>query len=149
MTAKPISKTAICKRCNSETVSWAKSARTGKFYLVEVFDYDGVLKSDRIDFHSRYCGNPEAHQQEQDEIHAGFKESNQWHEEIVREREEISAVETAKFFLNLHDLCKNDRTGSMLRLEQLYRNNNANPDARTGTEIKFMEAALGLTVYED
>lgn len=59
-------KPATCEKCNSTDVAWAKSKRTGKFYLTEVFtDSDGDRVTARNDFHSKYCGKSELHDSKQ------------------------------------------------------------------------------------
>jgi hypothetical protein len=56
-TTEPVYKTAKCKRCNSKTVAWQTSKKTGRYYLTEVFRYDGEDRTDHRDFHSAYCAD--------------------------------------------------------------------------------------------
>lgn len=59
-------KAAHCDRCKSDNVAWFKSKRTGHYYLCEVFtDEEGDRVSSSRDFHSKYCGKPEAHAEAQ------------------------------------------------------------------------------------
>lgn len=58
-----------CRFCNSTTVAWAKSQRTGKRYLIEVFKDDaGHDRASHTDFHSTYCGKANIHKDRQSEI---------------------------------------------------------------------------------
>lgn len=59
-----VDRTHTCKRCGSTDVTWVQSGR-GKWYLIEVFDYDGEHRADVHDFHSRYCGKAELHDEKQ------------------------------------------------------------------------------------
>lgn len=62
-----VDRTHTCKRCGSTDVTWHQSNR-GKWYLIEVFDYDGTARASATDFHSKYCGKPDLHISKQAEI---------------------------------------------------------------------------------
>lgn len=163
MTRELVSQTATCKRCGSETVTWQTSAKTGKYYLTEVFDYDGIEKTDRRDFHSNYCGKPELHKAEQDEINGDYAERDQAVKKAVARREE----ETVNHFLALHDRCKSmpdvarAEVADLERRVEYEKRNWISMDTMTDamnqraevksmeTEIKFMRAALGMDQDQD
>lgn len=64
----PVSKTATCKKCGSTNVTWCRG-KTGKYYLTEVFNYGtDNERTHKTDFHSNYCGKPDAHYFKQFEI---------------------------------------------------------------------------------
>jgi hypothetical protein len=135
-----VSKTATCKKCNSDTVAWAKSKRSGKFYLTEVFiDYEDDQVTDYRDFHSAYCGKPELHAAKQAELRGDFQ--------VEVEDDDAPDDESAKFFLALHDLCKSDpeaaRAGLASRQSRLARIQAPQEAARLTAEISFMLVALG------
>jgi hypothetical protein len=161
MTRTIVTKTAKCKRCNSTTVTWNQGT-SGKWYLTEVFDYEGFLKSDHKDFHSNYCGKPELHKAEQDEINGDYAKQEERREQAATK----SAADTADYFLGLHDLCKADPDAARAMLAELERKvkyeeahwismdyftdscRQQDQVKRMKTEIRFMEAALGITTYD-
>lgn len=62
-----VHRNATCKRCDSTDVTWQTGA-SGKWFLTEVFVYDGIEKTSYRDFHSTYCGKRELHDAKQGEI---------------------------------------------------------------------------------
>lgn len=111
-------KPATCSRCNSDTVAWFKSKRTGKFYLCEVFtDDEGDRVASSRDFHSSYCGNAEAHRIEQ--------ERRTGHDSTKREAFEnetgISYDTLAQE--NALDISNLDTLGKVLAIADLARSN--------------------------
>jgi len=160
-----------CKRCGSKNVAWRES-NTGKWYLIEVFDFGSEehgtdFKAHYRDFHSGYCGKPELHEVEQHSISTQLGVEAEEREKFIVRVEEKKAAEESEFFLKLHDLCKNNRelaeTALQGRRDQLaYEERNyVSMDTltdherqralvkRLNMEIKFMEAALGPTTYDD
>jgi hypothetical protein len=153
-----------CKKCGSHTVVWQKSRKTGKFYLTEVFtDNTGDLVSDRRDFHSLYCGDAALHTAKQRELRQEADNAEaEW-----EAREEASAMESAQYFLDLHDLCKRDPEMAgrelgkrMARLDAImdqptsmdYMTEHMRELAekkRLTAEISFMRAAMGEVDLED
>jgi hypothetical protein len=158
MARELVSRTARCKRCGSETVTWQQGT-SGKWYLSEVFDYDGIQKTDHKDFHSHYCNDPLLHDEEQLEIESDFAQQQQDREQAI----EQAGAETAQFFLTLHATCKNDPSRARVMLENrehTVRHEKQNWISmdyftescrqqdlvkRLEAEIKFMGAALGCT----
>lgn len=69
---KPVDRTHTCKRCGSTTVTWQSKGEKPnlKWWLSEVFMVDGVEQSNRLDFHTKFCGKPELHTAEQAELDA-------------------------------------------------------------------------------
>ena len=81
-----VDKTAKCKRCGSQTVTWQTSAKTGRYYLTEVFRYEDGDKTDRRDFHSAYCELPARHAEKQDEIFKAQHAKDAAAEKVEREK---------------------------------------------------------------
>lgn len=155
-----------CKRCGSQTVAWKTSSKTGKWYLIELFDFDGEWRGNYKDFHSTYCGKPDEHAMKQAQISEalGIQFANEL--EDYRQREERANAENARMFLKLHDLCKNDPDEA--RQEIADRERKIEIEGRGLTmdymteftrstakikqwrvEIEFMKAALGEVEYAD
>jgi hypothetical protein len=80
MRYEPIGRNATCKRCGSTTVTWQQGT---KWYLTEVFTVNGQEDmSAKTDFHSSYCGNPQAHNVEQQRHDHVYGEWQREHERI-------------------------------------------------------------------
>lgn len=91
-----VSRTHTCKRCNSTDVTWVQSVK-GKWYLIEVFDYEGTDRAEKTDFHSKYCGKPELHTAEQSRINARMRgEAEEREADAERREAERVADEAAK-----------------------------------------------------
>jgi hypothetical protein len=136
-------KPAHCDKCDSTTVAWFKSKRTGKYYLCEVFtDNEGDRVSNHRDFHSKYCGNPDAHNLEQARIRGDFKPEpvpapepdGDKHEQLALE---ISNLSRPAQVLAIADLAKTDRSQAKL-VVTLWK--------RQGETVcaAMLEGALGL-----
>ena len=160
-----------CKRCGSKNVAWRES-NTGKWYLIEVFDFGDEdtgtdFKSHYRDFHSGYCGKPELHDVEQRSISTQLGVETEERAKLHIANEEKKAAEEANFFLALHDLCKSDPDAAQKALQERRdkvdseNRNYVSMDylveherqralvKRLNTEIRFMEAALGLAEEDE
>lgn len=153
-----------CNRCGSKTVAWQTNA-SGKWYLTEVFeDAEGRTYTERTLFHSHFCKDPEEHELEQAKRISIETKTRKETTKARREREERNATEEAAYFLELHDLCKNERGQAIdqLAAKERERDNWTSMDhfveasrerarvARLTAEIAFMKAALGMaTEYDD
>lgn len=144
-------------------VAWKKSTRTGRFYLIEVFDYDGILRGAHNDLHSTYCGHPEEHEREQNSITAEFQARNDQLEESRVQAE----IESADYYLSLHALCLQDPATAEHKLSKLQAqleselrqpatmdymvefNQYCALVKKLTTEIAFMNAALGHPIQDD
>jgi len=160
-----------CKRCGSHDVAWRES-NTGKWYLIEVFDFAAHgeapnFKAHYRDFHSGYCEKPQLHAVEQSSISMQLDTEKNEREKLSVRQEERKAAEESAFFLGLHDLCKNNPKHAQEELarrenELAYESANyvsmdylsehiqhVERCKRLRTEIAFMQAALGMTEDED
>jgi len=163
-----------CKRCGSKTVAWQQNER-GKWYLTEVFeDADGRTYTEYREFHSAYCtaSNPnlegDEHELEQQKRLREEKKNSKETTTLRKAREDREAAEEASYFLELHDLCKNQRAQALDQLGHFEREldsiasqptsmdymvDHMNERARASrlrAEIAFMKAALGMaTEYDD
>jgi hypothetical protein len=110
MTRIPVYRTAKCKRCNSETVTWHQSAKTGKWYLAETFVRGGQLESDHRDFHSLYCGKPKKHAAVQNEIDSDEKAKDEQYEKLTTVNEKRIEEENTQRLLGWIAMSDADRT---------------------------------------
>ena len=102
-----VSRNATCKRCGSTDVTWNHSEK-GKWYLSEVFTYDGFSDgemrvgemTDHRDFHSAYCGKPDKHIAKQASIEA------QEREHVERRKREADEAEAARIEAEAEKLAK-------------------------------------------
>jgi hypothetical protein len=160
-----------CKRCGSHDVAWREST-TGKWYLIEVFDFGDPeigpdFRSHYRDFHSGYCGKPELHLVEQRSIESQLGIEREEKTKLRVEQEERNAARESEFFLALHDLCKNNPEQARKELAERedklafehanyvsmdYFTEHCKQEAlvkRLKTEIAFMQAALGMVSEDD
>lgn len=112
-----VSKTATCKKCGSTTVTWRKSAKSGKWYLTEVFTTGGVERTDYRTFHSQFCGKPEDHKRVQDEINADEAKQDDDRDDAQKARER-EAIE--REFL-LITLCDDNPKAAQVKLDANIR----------------------------
>lgn len=156
-----------CKRCGSRDVTWQVSS-SGNWYLTEIFeDAEGRSYTEHALFHSEFCGSPEKHDDEQAiRLEAETSDRKQT-KAISKAREEKNNQEEAEYFLALHDLCKSNRPEALDQLgekERELEREMAQPVSmdymtehmryaarvkRLKAEIAFMQAALGMTKYEE
>lgn len=156
-----------CRKCGSHEIAWQMGSR-GNWYLTEIFeDANGRSYTERALFHSEFCGNPGAHEEEQalrieQEVSKDKERKN-----ISRARIEKENATEAEYFLALHDLCKNNRPEALDQLggkERELERELSSPVSmdyltehvryrarvdRLKAEVNFMKAALGMTTYEE
>lgn len=153
-----VSKTATCKRCGFTSVTWQTSAKTGKWFLTEVWnDLDGNRYTGYTDFHSAYCGKHGLHDEEQARRIAEEQSKRNESDEQANERAEKEDAANVAYFLALLDLSdaeKEEKLGALNREEDAFKANPPTMDymtefereisraKRRRAEIEFLLAAL-------
>lgn len=171
-----VSRTAHCKRCGSDTVTWLTSTTTGKYYLAEVFTREIKLEGDdkafteeftgRRWFHSKFCGTkPEyTHATMQRAFDEMFAQEDEEREEMRERQREEAAVNNAMNFLALVNAPTEERKAKLAKLEreqESYRRNPPTMDYMTEfsrevaaaktrmREIAILKASLGMITDDD
>lgn len=133
-----------CKFCGSKTVAWEQAEKTGKWYLCEVFDHDGVDRYDTRDFHSTYCKKAALHDKKQNQI-SGRQESAREEElELRTKAEQRQATEIAARVLELARMTEQEK---VLRLSELE--NLGIQTAEADLEIAVLKGLLWPELHQD
>lgn len=100
--------TKPCNKCGSTSIAW-QTAKSGRWYLTEVFtDLDERDVTDRRDFHSAYCGEPDAHTKRQAEITKVLREERDDEDSDRAERQAKREADALANFIALNDLAESD-----------------------------------------
>lgn len=131
-------KPATCEKCGSSDVTWFRSKRTGHYYLCEIFvDDEGDKVSSSRDFHSKYCGDAEAHDKRQDEL-TGKKPKPILAGDALDRATEISSLSVFDRVLAIADLSRENRMLA-LQVAQVWSSQGET------TLVEIINGALGLT----
>jgi hypothetical protein len=104
-----VSRRARCKRCASKNVMWQQSAKTGKWFLTEVFKtLDGEDFTQYRLFHSNFCGNQGEHEIVQDQFLADEQRERDEKDTVVKKAQDKRENDRLMNFMGLIQLCEED-----------------------------------------
>lgn len=110
-----VTRTHTCKRCGSTDVTWTQSGK-GKWYLIEVFDYEGTARAEKTDFHSKYCGKPDLHFAAQQKVNEMLRDEEEEREREAEEREQARIAAEAEKLETWYAMTPAERLGHINKL---------------------------------
>lgn len=109
MHQQKVTRKARCKRCGSKNVFWQQSAKTGKWFLTEVFQtIDGKDFTQYRLFHSNFCEKPEEHDTVQQQFLVDEQKERDEKDAAVKQASDKREQERIMNFMDLIQLCEED-----------------------------------------